>query len=169
MACKRSWLRIPSAPFPFSAQSRKGTFYISRMAPTFGRLCAAIEQDLQRPNVGAAQPCEAIRVCLWRKRTDNWPILALEVATSASAKSRCYPVLTACRSTSRAVRPQGEKRGCSTYCEKQNAPISVASACAKKSSKKPTAEPTGRPLQGLPASPCSTGSLDCISKSEALY
>ena len=64
----------------------------TRVAPTFGRLCMALEQNPPRPNVGAAQPCEAIRVCLWRKRTDNWPILTFEVATSVAAKSRCYPV-----------------------------------------------------------------------------
>jgi hypothetical protein len=62
---------------------------IARMwvAPTFSRLCAAMELDLPRPNVGAAQPCEAIRDCLWRKRTDIWPILALSGKVGFGQKS----------------------------------------------------------------------------------
>jgi hypothetical protein len=55
-------------------------------------MCAAIHQNVPRPNVGAAQPCEAIRVYLQRKRTDNWAVVALLMAMSLPAKSRCYPL-----------------------------------------------------------------------------
>jgi hypothetical protein len=46
---------------------------VARVAPTFGRLCCAITCCCARPNVGAAQPCEAISMDLLRERTDNRP------------------------------------------------------------------------------------------------
>jgi hypothetical protein len=51
------------------------------VAPTFGRVRNAIKKTAGRPNVGAAQPCEARAVRLWRNRTGNRPCWHIELAT----------------------------------------------------------------------------------------
>ncbi len=64
------------------------------MAPTFGRLRNVIAHRLTRPNVGAAEPCEANTLRLWRlRRTDNRPSRVDDSRGPQSAESRCYPTL----------------------------------------------------------------------------
>ena len=57
-----------------------------RVAPTFGRTAFAISSRIPRPIVGAAQPPEAKRVSLRRKRTDNRPKKHLQVGPLSRPK-----------------------------------------------------------------------------------
>ena len=50
--------------------------------------------ELARPNVGAAEPCEANTLCLLRlRRTDNRPSRVEYNRDTQSADSRCYPLM----------------------------------------------------------------------------
>jgi hypothetical protein len=46
------------------------------MAPTFGRLCDVSSSRFAWSDVGAAEPCEAMRVNLWRERTEDSAVVS---------------------------------------------------------------------------------------------
>src|SRR5437879_5537175 len=63
----------------------------TRVAPTFGRLWNAVAHGAGRLNVGAAAPCEARWVGVWRSRTDNRLWRPDRNGGAHAANSRCYP------------------------------------------------------------------------------